>query len=145
MALQAFITLIRLKSMLNKLYPSVLTHQREELLRSSCFGEFLFDPEVLEMVITEHGKAQLDSSQVQMAKFLTSSASAVLSKASGSSFVGSGSRHPFSRPSFPTRGHGGRWGRGRGRFGYKNTPPTPIRKLMLNRQKMQRAVTLVLK
>ena len=119
-SVQAFLTLLRRKSMLNRLFPSVLNHQREKLLRSEIFQEYLFDEEVLERVISEHSKSQMDTSHVQVAKVLTSHVATALSKAvSSSSFSGRGSRRPFSHPFFSTRGRGGRGGRGRGRSGFK--------------------------
>ena len=119
-SVQAFLTLLRRRSLLNKLFPSVLNHQKELLFSSPCFQEYVFDEEVLEGVIASHSKSQMDNSHVQLVK-LVSSQSAALSKAS-SSFAGRGYRRPYSRPFFPTRGRGGRGGRGRGRGGKPNPP-----------------------
>ena len=119
LSVQTFLTLLRRKSLLNKLYPSVLNHQRELLLTSPCFQGFVFDEEVLERVILEHSKNQMSSSHAQLIK-LVSAQSASLSKAS-SSFAGRGYKKPQSRPYYPTKGRGGK-GKGRGRGGYKPNP-----------------------
>ena len=109
LSVQAFITLIKRKSVLSKLLPSVLPHQKEELLRSPCFSDNLFDQGVLERVIAEHSQSQQQHSTQQMAKFFSSAA---LSKAPSFTFQ-RGSRRPFSRPFYSTRGRGGKGGRGK--------------------------------
>ena len=121
LSVQTFLTLMRRKNILNRLYPSILNHHKDMLLTTPCFQEFLFDEEVLEKVIDSHSKSQRDASHFQLVK-LVSSQSAALSKASSSSFAGRGFRRPFSRPYYSTRGRGGRGGRGRGRAGFKGNP-----------------------
>ena len=115
LSLQAFLNLLRRRSVLNKLFPSVLHHHREELFKSPVFDEFMFDEGVLERVIAAHSKNQLDKSQFQLAKFFSS---ATLSKTPSSFTVTPrGARRPFFRPFGASRGRGGRGGRGRGKSG----------------------------
>ena len=120
LAIEAFLTLIRRKSILSKLFSGVLPHQKDDLLRSPCFSEFLFDPDTLEKVINDFSKMSHDNTQFQMAKFFASGA---FSRASGSNFSPRGSRRPFSRPFFVARGKGGRGGRGRGKSGGNKNHP----------------------
>ena len=137
-SIQAFLTLVQRKSVLNRLLPSVKQHHKDDLLCAPVFSDLLFDPETLERVIGEHSKSQSDQSKAQMAKFISSNS---FSKAFGSSsFSGRGSRRPYSRPYFATRGKGGRGGRGRGRAGAHKQNPS--RKAPQKQQKMPRAVTL---
>ena len=118
LSLQAFLNLIKRKAVLNKLFPSVLHHHREELFRSPVFAEFMFDEGVLDRVIAAHSKNQLDKSQFQLAKFFSS---ASLSKTPSSFTVTPrGARRPFFRPFGASRGRGGRGGKGRGKSGGGN-------------------------
>ena len=113
LALQSFITVIKRKAILGRCLPSVLHHQKESLLRSQCFSEWLFDEGVLEKVIDAHSKALVSQAHIQLAKNYSSSS---FSKAPrNQSNFNRGSRRPYSRPSFVARGRGGRGGKGRGK------------------------------
>ena len=114
--IQAFLTLLRRKALLNKTLPSVLQHQKDALMRSDCFTDEIFEDGVLEKVLEDHSKAQVSNSQVQMVKLLASNA---LSKTPSSSYSGRGNRRPFYRPYSAFRGRGGRGGRGRGKSGFQ--------------------------
>ena len=144
LSIQAFLHLLKRKCLLNKLFSTVLTHQKEDLLRSPCFQEYLFDPAVLERVIGEHSKSQHDKSQFQVAKFFSSAASSALSKVSGSSFSGRGARRPFFRPySGPrNRGNRGREG-GKGSLVASRRVASLRKAVISNKQKTHEAITLV--
>ena len=47
LSIQAVLTLLGRKSLLNRLLPSVLQHQKDGLLKSPVFGDSLFNPETL--------------------------------------------------------------------------------------------------
>ena len=115
LSLQTFLNLLKRKSVLNRLFPSVLAHHKELLFRSPVFDEFMFDEGVLETVINCHSKSQADKSHFSLVKFLSS---ATISKAPSQITVAPrGARRPFYRPYGPSRGRGGRGGRGRGKSG----------------------------
>ena len=115
-AIQAFMILLRRKTLLSKTLPSVLQHQKDALLRSNVFSDEVFDDGVLEKILEDHSKAQVNYSQVQMVKLLASNA---LSKSPSPSYSGRGNRRPYFRPYSAPRGRGGRGGRGKGKSGFQ--------------------------
>ena len=113
LSIQSFLMLIKRKTVLAKCIPSILTHQREKLLRCNVFSEWLFDEGVLEGVIEQHSKAQLSQSHIQMVKYFSSSAPSKAPRQQSN--YQRGFRRPYSRPTFVARGRGGRGGKGRGK------------------------------